>query len=384
MKHFSRLLLPISSCCIFLALDWLLNSVPSFGAQKLVLKYGLFERSLSVSDIRKYADKQEAPPELKPFLGYFSTKQEKLLREALKVKISLDIGALDQLLDTEIGQQALNIVSQVIVFPNGDTNSNDRQIGIKALRSAFILGASSSEGLGIVNFLEAYPTENIVFDVSKIYNLISISNVSPGMIPTKDTLSDSPIWQLGLQYFQIATKGKRFSACLFGDSITAEFGNKVGINNFNFAFEGLSTVTLVEQLQVLATNQVSCQKAVIAVGGNDAWYTMSDDAFRQKLQESIGILRKMKTKDIYLVPAFNSTVAGSKDPTVAASLERIIQINQIINQVGDGEKIPVLTDGVAPLYENNALKDNLSSDGDHLNEEGLKIYKAALKSILGS
>lgn len=38
--------------------------------------------------------------------------------------------------------------------------------------------------------------------------------------------------------------------------------------------------------------------------------------------------------------------------------------------------------GLAPLYENNVLKGNLTSDGDHLNAEGLTIYRQALLQIL--
>jgi len=185
-----------------------------------------------------------------------------------------------------------------------------------------------------------------------------------------------------MKYFLIATGGQRFSGCLFGDSISAELGNTLGVDNFNFSFDGLSTVSLVEQLQSLISHKVKCGKAVIAVGGNDAWYKMSDDSFRQKLQESISLLRKMGTEHIYLVPAFYSTVAGSKDPKVSAPVDKVVEINNIINQVGQQENIPVLVDDVAPLYENNALKDNLSSDGDHLNAEGLKIYREALDKAL--
>lgn len=233
-----------------------------------------------------------------------------------------------------------------------------------------------------MSFLEAYPTKDIVLDVSKVSKLISVTNLVPNQNPPKDNLSTSPIWQLGLQYFLIATRDQRFSGCLFGDSVSAELGNTLGQNNFNFGFDGLSTISLLEQLQSLAHNNLKCQRAIIAVGGNDAWYQISDESFRQNLEASVTLLRKMGTKDIYFVPAFYSTVAASKDPSVSAPNDKVGEINNVINQVGTDEKIPVLTQGVAPLYENNALKDNLSSDGDHLNAEGLKIYQQALEEVL--
>ncbi len=90
----------------------------------------------------------------------------------------------------------------------------------------------------------------------------------------------------------------------------------------------------------------------------------------------------MGNKEIFLIPAFYSTVAASSDPTVAASLSRVEQINALINQVAEIEKVPVVAAGLAPLYESNALKENFTSDGDHLNAEGLKIYRQALLQIL--
>lgn len=383
MKHFSRLLLSLSSCCLLIILDTWLSSLPSLAAQKIVFQYGAFERSLPIADLRKYADTQNPTDALKSFLGYLSPKQEKLLQEALQVKLSLNLGALDQLLDTDLGKETLNIISQAIIFPVNQTNTKDNQDNIKALRSAVVLAASSTDGLGIVTFLEKYPTENIVFDVSKASKFMSMSNVFSSQTPPKDNLSASPIWQLGLEYFQLASKDRRFGGCLFGDSVSAELGNSLGENNFNFGFDGLSTISLVDQLNALIPQNLKCQKVVIAVGGNDAWYQMTDEAFRQKLVEAISLTRKMGTKKIYLVPAFYSTLATSKDPTVSASLDKVTQINHIINQVGAKEHIPVLTDAVAPLYINNALKDSLSSDGDHLNAEGLNIYRAALFQVLG-
>jgi lysophospholipase L1-like esterase len=90
----------------------------------------------------------------------------------------------------------------------------------------------------------------------------------------------------------------------------------------------------------------------------------------------------MGNKEIFLIPAFYSTVAASSDPTVAAPLSRVEQINALINQVAETEKVPVAA-GLAPLYENNALKESFTSDGEHLNAEGLKIYRQALLQILG-
>lgn len=373
MKYFYRLLISLSGCLIFL----LVHSVPSLAAEKIVFRYGLFEQSVPVADIRNYDETQKASSDLQSFLNYLSPKEKQKFQDALKVKMSLDIAALDKLINTGMGKQILSFASGAIARRD--------QASTQALRSAIIVGAKSPEGLGITSFLEAYPSSQLIVDVSKIQKLVGMANLSSGSAdaPPKDDVSSSPLGKIALQYQILAAQDKQFSGCLFGDSVSAELGNTLGNGTFNFGLNGLSTISLVEQLKSLIPTKVKCEKAIIAIGGNDAWYGISDELFTKNLQEAIALIRTMGTKEIFLIPAFYSTVAASLDPTVSAPLPKVEQINVLINQVAETEKVPVAAAGVAPLYDNNVLKENLTSDGDHLNAEGLKIYREALLQILG-
>ncbi|MDZ8140583.1 MAG: alpha/beta hydrolase [Nostoc sp. DedQUE04] len=377
MKYFYRLLISLSGCLIFLLVHSSLGLLPSLAAEKVTVRYGLFEQSIPVADIRNYDKTQKVSADLKSFLDYLSAKEKQKFQEALQVKMSLDIVALDKLINTGMGKQILSFASQAIA-------RRDRA-SIQALRSAIIIGARSPEGLGIASFLQAYPSDRLVVDVSKIQKLVSMANSSASSAdaPPKDDVSSSPLGKVALQYQTLAAQDKQFSGCLFGDSISAGLGNTLGSGTFNFGLNGLSTISLLEQLKSLIPTKVKCEKAIIAVGGNDALYQISDELFSKNLQEAIALIRTMGTKEIFLIPAFYSTVAASSDPTVAAPLKRVEQINVLINQVAETEKVPVAAAGLAPLYENNVLKENLTSDGDHLNAEGLKIYRQALLQILG-
>ncbi|WP_392533885.1 alpha/beta hydrolase [Nostoc sp. C117] len=350
--------------------------LPSFAAEKVLVRYGLFEESIPVADIRKYGETQKVSANLQSILGYLSPKEKQQLQDALQVKMSLDIVALDKLVNTQMGKQILYFASQAIA-------RRDRA-SVQALRSAIILGAKSPEGLGLITFLEAYPSNELVIDVSKISKLAGMasSSSSSADAPPKDNVSSSPLGQIALQYQTLAVQNKQFSGCLFGDSISAGLGNTLGNGTFNFGLNGLSTISLLEQLKSLIPTKVKCEKAIIAIGGNDAWYGISDELFTKNLQEAIALVRTMGTKEIFLIPAFYSTAEASSDPTVSAPLPRVEQINALINQVGETEKVPVEAAAVAPLYENNVLKKDLTSDGDHLNAEGLKIYREALLKIL--
>ncbi|MEH2079457.1 MAG: alpha/beta hydrolase [Nostoc sp.] len=377
MKYFYRLLISLSGCLIFLLLHSGLGLLPSLAAEKVTVRYGLFEQSIPVADIRNYGETQKVSAALQSFLHYLSVKDKQKFQEALQVKMSLDIVALDKLINTGMGKQILS-------FASGTIARRD-QASIQALRSAIIIGAKSPEGLGITSFLQAYPSNQLVVDVSKIQKLVGMANSSSSSAdaPPKDDVSSSPLGKIALQYQTLAAQDKQFSGCLFGDSISAGLGNTLGSGTFNFGLNGLSTISLLEQLKSLIPTKVKCEKAIIAIGGNDALYKISDELFSKNLQEAIALVRTMGTKEIFLIPAFYSTVAASSDPTVAAPLARIEQINVLINQVAETEKVPVAAAGLAPLYENNVLKENYTSDGDHLNAEGLKIYRQALLQILG-
>ncbi|QMS88672.1 alpha/beta hydrolase [Nostoc edaphicum CCNP1411] len=377
MKYFYRLLISLCGCLIFLLLHSGLGLLPSLAAEKVTVRYGLFEQSIPVADIRNYDKTQKASSDLQSFLDYLSAKEKQKFQDALQVKMSLDIVALDKLLNTGMGKQILSFASSAIARRD--------QASTQALRSALILGSKSPEGLGITSFLEAYPSNQLVVDVSKISRLVGMANSSSSSAdaPPKDNVSTSPLGKIALQYQTLAAQDKQFSGCLFGDSISAGLGNTLGSGTFNFGLNGLSTISLLEQLKSLIPTKVKCEKAIIAIGGNDAWYGISDELFSKNLQEAIALVRTMGNKEIFLIPAFYSTVAASSDPTVAAPLSRVEQINVLINQVAETEKVPVAAAGLAPLYENNVLKENLTSDGDHLNAEGLKIYRQALLEILG-
>jgi lysophospholipase L1-like esterase len=376
MKYFYRLLISLSGCLIFLLVHSGLGLLPSLAAEKVTVRYGLFEQSIPVADIRNYGEKQKASSDLQSFLDYLSAKEKEKFQDALQVKMSLDIVALDKLINTGMGKQILSFASQAIARRD--------QASIPALRSAIIIGAKSPEGLGLVSFLEAYPSNQLVIDVSKISKLVGLANSSSSTAeaPPKDNVTSSPLGKIALQYQTLAAQNKQFSGCLFGDSISAGLGNTLGSGTFNFGLNGLSTISLLEQLKSLIPTKVKCEKAIIAVGGNDAWYGISDELFTKNLQEAIALIRTMGNKEIFLIPAFYSTVAASLDPTVAAPLPKVEQINVLINQVAEKEKVPVAATGLAPLYENNVLKENLTSDGDYLNAEGLKIYRQALLQLL--
>jgi len=234
--------------------------------------------------------------------------------------------------------------------------------------------------LSVLSFLDAYPNQRLTINLPQALEVLEASSPKP---PT-DSLGTLLWWKTLVDYQATVSQDKQYRTCLFGDSISAQLGNSLGEQTFNFSIGGMSTVSLLEQLQRLSAVKSQCQTAIVEIGTNDAWYTIQDDQFRQNLSQVIQHLRSQGTQRIVLLPAFYSTLAASKDPTLAGSIDRVEQINRLLNQVAMAKQVPVETTALEPLFEGKTLKQTLTFDGVHLNPEGLRLYRAALLKIVSS
>ena len=200
-------------------------------------------------------------------------------------------------------------------------------------------------------------------------------------LPT-DPLSSQSWWQDEVKYQVAVTRNAHIKTCFFGDSITSMLGNTLGDNSFNFALPGMSAISQLEQLKFLTAAKIKCDRAIVALGTNDAIYRTMDGQFLQNMRQIISIMKKdMGAKQVILLPAFYSTVEASRDLTVAAPIPRVDKFNQLIRQVA-AENFSLDEAGLQPLFEGKALKATLTSDGVHLNADGKKIYREALLKIV--
>ncbi len=208
------------------------------------------------------------------------------------------------------------------------------------------------------------------------------AQANPGGSP--DTVSSTLWWKMAI-YNQInLTQERHYQGCIWGDSISSALTNSLGEQYFNFAIGGMSSVSLLEQLNLLKPNHFQCEKAIVAIGTNDAMYAISDEAFVNNMKEAIALMRSMGIQKIILIPAFYSTVAASYKPDFAGTLTRVDEINALINQVAMSEKVAIEPQGIQALYQDGALNETLTIDGVHLNEKGLDIYRKVLLNILNS
>ena len=203
-------------------------------------------------------------------------------------------------------------------------------------------------------------------------------------LPT-DTLSSQSWWQDEVKYQVAVTQNTQIKTCFFGDSITSMLGNTLGNDSFNFAIGGMSAISQLEQLKLLTAARIRCERAIVALGTNDAIYRTMDDQFIKNMQQIIMTVKNdMGAKRVVLLPAFYSTVEASRDVSIAAPIPRVDKFNELLGKVAVAQRLSVDGSTLQPLFEGKALKADLTSDGVHLNLEGKKIYREALLKIVAN
>jgi lysophospholipase L1-like esterase len=200
-----------------------------------------------------------------------------------------------------------------------------------------------------------------------------------GVILPTDTLASRPEWQDEVKTQLSLAHHQRYDVCLFGDSISSGLGNTLGNKTFNFAIAGMSSISQIEQLKHLIPAQIKCNAVILALGTNDAAYRATNEQFVKNMKAIIALAKThMETQKFVILPAFYSTVEASHDPTLAGPLRRVNRINTLIQDIAVQEKSIFTNDGLQALFEGQALKHSLTTDGVHLNPEGEKIYREAL------
>jgi lysophospholipase L1-like esterase len=205
---------------------------------------------------------------------------------------------------------------------------------------------------------------------------------NPSGLPT-DTLASRPEWQNEVKSQLAIAQNQHYKVCLFGDSISSGLGYSLGEESFNFAIAGMSSVSQLEQLKRLTAAGVKCETLLMALGTNDAAYRVTDGQFEKNMKAIVAQARtQMGVKAVAMIPAFYSTVEASHDPSLAGPLHRVNRINGLIEKIAAQEKMIVMNDGLEGLFEGQALKQALTTDGVHLNPDGVSIYRAALLKML--
>lgn len=144
-----------------LALAGVLIIQPSTpAAEQVMLRYNVFERSVSVDDLSEFAETGETTRQLRSYLktsGQDPEQVRKLLSDEIEVRQLF----LDEVLNSPPGEAILDEMGDFVQTPSGEANR-------QALRSALVLSASDDDHISLIEVLQNYPTEEVQVNGNRV------------------------------------------------------------------------------------------------------------------------------------------------------------------------------------------------------------------------
>ncbi|MBC7968536.1 MAG: alpha/beta hydrolase [Verrucomicrobia bacterium] len=171
--RFPRVLL---HCCLLLTagVGATLYSTAGLAAEKVILKYGIFQESLSVAELTSFAETGNPSPTLAAYMKLANKKPE-AIREALTRQVTISSIVLDRALNNVVGERVLDEVGGTI---HTSTNTANRQ----ALRSALVLSASDDGKLSLIEAIQKYPTQDVEVEGDRLVETaVKLSDLESGI-----------------------------------------------------------------------------------------------------------------------------------------------------------------------------------------------------------
>jgi hypothetical protein len=132
----------------------------AIAAEKIVLKYKMFQGAVSVSELRTFAQTGEASPSLQFYIRASHQKPENF-RKVLIQEFPVNVVTLDRALNNPAGNILLNQVS-LAVHPPINAESPE------AIRSALVLSASQDNKVSLMEVIQNYPTPTVEIEGEQI------------------------------------------------------------------------------------------------------------------------------------------------------------------------------------------------------------------------
>ena len=138
----------------------LLLSPSALAAERVVLRYRMFQRSVPVEDLTTFVETGETTRQLRSYFRLSGQDPERI-RRALANEVEVDVVPLDRVLNSFLGDAILDQMGGFVHTPSGTA---DRE----ALRSALILSASDDNRISLIEVIQNYPTRELHVNGNRI------------------------------------------------------------------------------------------------------------------------------------------------------------------------------------------------------------------------
>ena len=139
--------------CLSAIATLLLSVTPAIAAERVILKYKIFQRSLSVRELTTFTETGELSNSLEAYLE-MGNQNPATVRRVLKAPINVDLITLDRLLNSSVGNIFLDRIGTTVHTPSNRANR-------QALRAALVLSASDDGRISLIEIIQKYPTQEV-------------------------------------------------------------------------------------------------------------------------------------------------------------------------------------------------------------------------------
>ncbi|MGV0028592.1 alpha/beta hydrolase [Phormidesmis priestleyi] len=129
---------------------------PAQAAERVILRYGIFQETFSVQDMQTFAETGELS-RVRRFQLRVAGADPEVVREFLNQKLSVNFLTLDRTLNSLPGEFLLYQLGQVIY-------NRHRVAPVQSLRSAIVLSAREDNSISMLQFLQNYPLPEVFID----------------------------------------------------------------------------------------------------------------------------------------------------------------------------------------------------------------------------
>ncbi|OCQ90232.1 dienelactone hydrolase [Nostoc sp. MBR 210] len=137
----------------------------TLAAETITIRFGLFQQSVAIADIEKFAKTGTLSQTLQAYESLFTPELRSLLNRRVQVDPKFADKFVDELVLLPQGKQLITSLAAAIP---GST--------VESLQATMSIGLRQVNGLSVVSFLKAYPTENIDLDATQILQIATEFN----------------------------------------------------------------------------------------------------------------------------------------------------------------------------------------------------------------
>lgn len=140
-------------------------ATPAIAAETVTIRFGPFQQSVAIADLEKFAKTGTLPKALQAYEALLTPELKELLNRRLEVDPKFADKFVDEIVLLPQGRQFLTSLEAAIP---GST--------VESLQAALSIGLRQVNGLSVVSFLKAYPTENINLDATQLLQIATEFN----------------------------------------------------------------------------------------------------------------------------------------------------------------------------------------------------------------